>query len=110
MQVITSQHKSMQVLAKWSRKLTQVFNWGLLASQFDQGFKGILYKSVSLHRYRFEGRNTGSSSYQSVLQVQHIEGHSAQQTGIQYEKIWHGTAICLHCPLRQYQVSLQFLG
>ena len=50
------------------------------------------------------------ASYQSVHQVQHIEGHSAQQTGKQYEKIWHGIAIFLHCPSRQYQVSLQFLG
>lgn len=72
--------------------------------------KAELVKTASLHRYRLEDKNTGYSSYQSVLQVQHIEGHSAQQTGKQYEKIWHGIAICLHCPLRQYQVSLQFLG
>ena len=38
-QVIASQCKYAQALAKWSSKQTQVFNLSLLATPFDQGFK-----------------------------------------------------------------------
>ena len=38
-QVIASQRKCTQVLAKRSRKWTQVFNLRLLATPFDQGFR-----------------------------------------------------------------------
>ena len=41
-QVIASQRKCTQGLAKWSRKLTQVFNLRLLATPFDPGLTSPL--------------------------------------------------------------------
>ena len=45
-QVIASQRKCMQALAKRSRKLTQVFNLRQLASPFGQGLKKVYCKNT----------------------------------------------------------------